>query len=268
VKILLGIYTGDVVLESALANVLSLQASMISRGIQDPVSSYIQRTSCRVDANRNYIMHYFLNKSTADYLFIIDQDVSHPADAPYVLASRDKPIVCGLYFKRNEAGIHHPMFYKNIGTGVEDRQGYKIGEFCEDNYSPNPFIPIVAEFLHNSKAPLIDDPFLLAKEDGSLPMTGGIIEIDASGFGCVMIRRDVIEAMSPPYLIDEPHLNGDLVFYRNAKKLGFDIWGDMSVVCSHRQVKPIGLKGFQDFVWKEVNEYNASRTQEIRTEIY
>lgn len=68
----------------------------------------------------------------------------------------------------------------------------------------------------------------------------GLVKADVVGGGCLLIRRNVLEAMEHPwfeYEIDqrtnERAVTEDIGFCRKAKKCGFDIWVDTRLVCGH-----------------------------------
>jgi len=67
----------------------------------------------------------------------------------------------------------------------------------------------------------------------------GVVEIAAAGFGCVLIRCDVIRKMTEPYFVyhsalDHAHtVSEDVYFCMQARKLGFKIWADSSIKCDH-----------------------------------
>jgi GT2 family glycosyltransferase len=84
-----------------------------------------------------------------------------------------------------------------------------------------------------------------------LPATGGIVECDAIGTGCVAIRRDVLEAMEVPFaetMTDDGAgiVSDDFVFCRCARDAGWRIGVDFDVRCDHLVRVSLGavLAGF------------------------
>jgi len=65
-----------------------------------------------------------------------------------------------------------------------------------------------------------------------------LIEVDAAGTGCMLIKEEVFEAMGYPWF-DYSVYKGytwyteDVMFSRKAKKLGYKIWYDTSIKCGH-----------------------------------
>jgi hypothetical protein len=251
-KVTLGLYTGRYVSGSCPMNVLAMAWELKEADMWGGMQWV---TSCRVDSNRNYLIHDFLYKSDNEFLFILDEDMIHAGPTPVVLARRNLPIVSGLYFKRGTDQRYAPHFYKENGESEEDRRGH--GTAINTNYRS--MMPEVAEFFAGlTNVPYTDGPIILTKKDGS-PLDSSLMRIDAAGFGCVMLRRDALEALDPPYLLDQPGLNGDLVFYKQAKEKGIDIWGDCSVIAAHDLDATVGIASFCDFTNKFVAEVEHAR---------
>lgn len=71
----------------------------------------------------------------------------------------------------------------------------------------------------------------------------GIYQVDAVGGGFVSIARHVLEQWDttvPMFNIDDQILTQDLWFCREAKKQGFKVWLDTSIVCQHLTEVSIG----------------------------
>ncbi len=73
--------------------------------------------------------------------------------------------------------------------------------------------------------------------DGFIPIqdwTGNWIQVDAIGFGCVLIRREVFEKLPKPYFTwTDPEPSEDFLWCEAAKKHGFEINVYTDVRCSH-----------------------------------
>lgn len=245
-QVAIGLYSGRTVDAAMPVNVLGMAWELAQRGMwyHDP---RLWHESCRVDSNRNYLIHDFLHQTAADFLFIVDADMQHPPLAPIVLAERDKPIVCGLYFHRRRDGMYAPHFYRHRGENADPRRGHGT----DVNWYYEPMTAEVCNYFAGLEGtPYHNEPVVLTKPGGSWA-TQSLMRIDASGFGCVMLRRDALEqleAAGGPFLRDEPGLNGDLAFYKKCEQLGIDVWGDASVICSHASSDYIGLASFHDYV--------------------
>lgn len=68
--------------------------------------------------------------------------------------------------------------------------------------------------------------------------------VDVVGSGCLLIRRDVLESIRPPWFTSdwrrEGHLSEDFSFCEKAKKAGFDIYVDLASPVAHMEVIGIG----------------------------
>lgn len=73
-----------------------------------------------------------------------------------------------------------------------------------------------------------------------------LIEIDACGGGCVLIKSDVFKKLRRPYFQfipqgeDHPRKGEDFFFCEKAKEAGFEIYCDTSIICKHIGTKFIG----------------------------
>jgi hypothetical protein len=67
----------------------------------------------------------------------------------------------------------------------------------------------------------------------------GIKEIAACGFGCVLIKSEVLRAMEYPHFVyrsalDHAHtFSEDVYFCQKAREAGFKIWADTTILCEH-----------------------------------
>jgi FkbM family methyltransferase len=67
----------------------------------------------------------------------------------------------------------------------------------------------------------------------------GLINVGACGFGCVLIKSDVLRKMEYPHFVyksalDHAHtFSEDIYFCQKATELGFTVWVDESVKCEH-----------------------------------
>lgn len=66
----------------------------------------------------------------------------------------------------------------------------------------------------------------------------GLVEADAIGTGCIIIKREILEKMKRPFwnYYDENGLRYaglDLTFCKRAKDLGYKVWCHLNYRCSH-----------------------------------
>jgi hypothetical protein len=135
----------------------------------------------------------------ADYLFMIDDDMLAPPDLFFRLVENDKDICAALAFTRNPD--HKPVIYDAIeGHDSLTGQSYYRTKFAM-NYPRD-----------------------------------SLVECDAVGFGAVLIKRRVIEALASK---DEALFMGllgtgeDITFCIKARKLGFSVWMDTRLKLGH-----------------------------------
>ena len=252
-KILVGLYTGDRVPDTMTPNVVNIIYDLIKNdqlagwnSSRPGAVGFAHASSCRVDANRNKLIAEFVKHPEATHLFILDADMVHPPEMPRLLASRNLPIVTGTYFARDTSGEreHPPQLYHLEGQTPDTRPGY--GKDVNNVYRM--MVQEASEFYGSLPGiPYQNGPLILTNEDGSL-MGKSVIPIDAAGFGCVCISREAAEAIDPPWLQDEPGLNGDLAFYKKAATYGIQAYGDLSMIATHIQIQAIGIAAFCDFV--------------------
>jgi hypothetical protein len=135
-------------------------------------------------------------ESGADYLFMIDDDMLAPPDLFFRLAANDKDICAALAFTRNPD--HKPVIYDVIeGFDPVTKKDYYVNKFSM-NYPRN-----------------------------------SLVQCDAVGFGAVLIKRKVIEAMKTPRFMGMMGCGEDITFCYKAKKLGFEVWMDTRIKLGH-----------------------------------
>jgi hypothetical protein len=61
----------------------------------------------------------------------------------------------------------------------------------------------------------------------------GVIEVEAAGMACILIKREVFEKTPQPWFFPEPAIGEDKAFCRRVKKAGFKIYCDTTLECGH-----------------------------------
>ena len=127
---------------------------------------------------------------------------------------------------------------------------------------------IIAAKVHRRKPPY--DPILYR---GTLDnytnvadkewMDGGLIEVDATGFGSVLIKMSVFESIPKPWFVfdlynyKEP-VGEDIGFYVKAKKEGFRIWVDCSIKIGHLSTLVITEESYFAYKYSEAWDREAA----------
>lgn len=252
-KIQIGLYTGETVPAPYVGNTVNIVIDLAYNDllyVENPVQHII---SSRIDSARNILIQNFLEYSTASHLFIMDADMKHPPMMPRMLLMRDKPVISGLYFHRNP-DHHYPHLYKFTGEKEDERRGY--GKSVNWHFSP--MIREAYEFFSSLEAvPEGDKPVCIVGNGGNL-IDSAVVSIDGGGFGCILLSREALEKLEPPYLMNEPGLNGDLAFYKKCKMNGIEMYGDMSCIATHNSGKNISLPDFVEFLAKNSSQENSS----------
>lgn len=117
-----------------------------------------------IDVARNWQTKLFMRASSHKYLLMIDSDVGPPVEAPLLLRRHDKPVVSGVVcgLSRSRGGLF-------VCVALEGKDG-------------------TARFITH-------------KHHKSLPQRG-LLEVARAGTGCLMVRRDVLEALWGKYESD------------------------------------------------------------------
>jgi hypothetical protein len=102
---------------------------------------------------------------------------------------------------------------------------------------------IVAAKVHRRRPPF--DPILLRGSIDKFDAVpdeewtkGGLVEVDATGFGCVLISMEVFKAIEKPWFAFDLYnrsspVGEDIYFYDKAKKAGFDVFVDCDIKIGH-----------------------------------
>jgi len=169
------------------------------------------------DHARNTAVEQFLN-SNFGYLFFLDDDVIPPPDVINRLCSHNIDIVSGLYFRRSQP-VNLPVMLK------KDEQG--IAQF-------------INQFEYEEK-----------------PTSGRLVEVDFTGAGCLLIKRELFSKIRQPknnkYFewrcdrLDLPfpqRLSEDYSFMEDIRQQGHKIFVDVNCRCEHVGLASASIDGF------------------------
>lgn len=128
---------------------------------------------------------------------------------------------------------------------------------------------IVTAKVHRRYPPF--DPLLLRGEVDHYEMVpdeewmkGGLIKIDATGSACMLVDTNVFLDMDYPWYEDGVSPEGkalgeDINFCYKARKMGFDIWADTSILVGHLALVEIGTVFYE--ITKLMDRARKNRVQ-------
>lgn len=158
-----------------------------------------------------------------DLLLFLDDDILPSPQALIKLIEDDKDITTGIYYSKQQPNF--PQIYK---TNKEDDK-------------------------------LMDSMWEFPKDK--------LFEVDACGAGFMLVKKKVFEKIGLPYfkyIVDEEgkRVKGeDLYFCNKAKKAGYKIWCDPTVICKHISEYFIGPEYWEQSL-QQLNEMKEKMTDE------
>ena len=166
-----------------------------------PWDSVITTESTYLPDARNYIHEIFVTKESTEYLFMLDSDVMAPPLIVESLMAHNKPIVSGVYHKKENYMVKTP-----------DGNEFPIAR------------PVVYDWVEEKDGKYW---FSNRNTDGT-----GVEKVAGVGMGCVLMRKDVAVALGPrPF--DMNAGGEDLVLCKKMMDLGIDLYVDWSLKCAH-----------------------------------
>jgi hypothetical protein len=164
-----------------------------------------------VDMSRSYIVTQVL-KGDYDWLWFTDQDAVYLPPTLDRLMAWDKPLVGALCLMRKQE-FCEPMIFKGRLEPDSDKWRVVIYEVYE----------YLRQFANvETNGPQLIDP---------IP-PGSLFEADITGCHCLLIRRDVLEEMDPPWFFGMPGQE-DMYFCQKATANGVQLYIDFSTFVSH-----------------------------------
>lgn len=169
---------------------------------------------------RNYACERMMELGKdATHLMFKDSDATWAAGSQVRLFEHDLPVVCATMYTRDLPPI--PTI------GLFDRQ-----EGDKTIFSYYETVQVIKKIAKENKLDEIHDDL---RNDLIFPrVEGDIKEVDGMGMHFTMIRRDVIEAIKPPWFADGPGGAGeDYYFCRKAQQAGFKLYWDSGIHTGH-----------------------------------
>lgn len=90
-----------------------------------------------------------------------------------------------------------------------------------------------------------------------------LLEVDAVGSGCILVKREVLEKLGPTGWTIEFDEDGkcktgtDIVFCRRAKEAGFGVYCAVKYICEH--IKELGMLAFSSMEFVDFTTIDSSR---------
>lgn len=151
----------------------------------------------------------------ADYLFMIDDDMTCPNNLFERLYAHNVDLVAPLAFTRNYP--HHAVLY-DIKEGWDP--------VSKENYFINHYID---EYPKDS-----------------------LVECDAVGFGAALIKTEILKKLSKPWFMSSSATGEDILFCHKARKAGFRVFMDTATKLGHLS-HPVEVT--EDYVQKVRKEF-------------
>jgi len=228
---------GGMIHEGYLRGFSSFIAAAVDLGMKINLATVINESL--VTRARNELIKYFIN-SDSTHLFFIDADIQFKAEDIFQLLSHDKDLVVASY----------PL------------KGVRWDYLSDEEISQ---IKTVDEIKQRTTSYVVNYKFASeqARQQGSLNVQNGLVELDVAGTGFMCIKRHVIEKMitSMPeieYRKEENYLQGidddgqrwaifdseidpetgyflseDYTFCKRWQRLGGQVWLDPTITLTH-----------------------------------
>lgn len=166
--------------------------------------------SLPIDVARNLLVKRFL-KGTADYMWCVDQDAVFVPGTLDRLLSRKQPILSALEMMRLPE-VCYPMALR----GPRGEKGFRI------------LAPEVYTWMARNMTATHNEPQLLTEAPDD-----ALLAVGFTGCHCLLIRRDVLEAMEEPWFQGFEPGGEDQYFCDKAAAMGIKTYVDLSVLVGH-----------------------------------
>jgi len=172
-----------------------------------------------MDGAWNRLVELFLT-TDSEFLFSVHSDIIYLPGTLARLMSWGKPLVGALHFSKNPPNI--PMVY----AGVDPNRPHWYNISFDETRA---WLEKHQDLLSMSGPAMLE----VAPADSLMP-------VDFTTTGCLLIHRDVLTTMTPPWFVYEyPHGSEDRRFFEAAKACGVQGYVDRSVIAGHGD-PPVG----------------------------
>jgi len=190
-----------------------MDAMRVNIAMQNIRSLMIGQSCTNIYKGRERIADQFL-ETDATHLLFIDSDETFDKQTALRLIEDDLPVVSGVVYQRNYPPA--PCIYKKVPNTV-----YHL-----------PMARELQKWFVENEVPRFNQATVL-----DLPDDVSIWEVDEVGTGCMLIKREVIEAIDEPrFDVSPDHFWGmttDILFCRRVREAGFKIYADLRVQLGH-----------------------------------
>jgi len=182
-----------------------------------------------VDMGRNEMVRRFL-EGEGERLLMVDSDMVFAAGSLERLASRDVDMVAGLCFTRYIPPL--PTVFRDVTRVREDgREFLRIQ--CQETLG---WLELHPEALQERACVLTPAP------------VDAMVRADATGGAFLLVHRRVFEGVEEPWFERDALKRGeDFNFFQKARRAGFELWVDRSVMVGHLWGEEMAI-GAEDFV--------------------
>lgn len=132
--------------------------------------------------------------------------------------------------------------------------------------------PLVGGLYFGRNPPHLPVAYRFVEDGQWIPVTkyvAGLQEVDAIGFGFMLVTREVLEKMERPWFEFSDKMGEDMYFCEQAKKLGYKVLLDGDVICRHLTVTEVGQEHYrwhqsQGFSFQDGREDIQKLSEEVR----
>jgi hypothetical protein len=226
---------GGQLYDGLLHGMLDLQKACAAHGI--PLHYITVRNESLVQRARNRCVAEFLAHPTASHLLFVDSDIGFTADAVFRLIAHDKPLVGGLYRRKQL-----------------DRTEWVWNRLPPDQEKRNPLTGAIS-------CAAIGTGFMLIRRDVVTRMVEASLAKDEAGVVRSPLRylvhagdgdagawRDHTFTLFDCWIDEQSnYLSEDYAFCRRWRDLGGDVWADPAIRLQH-----VGTATFEGDAWGDL----------------
>jgi hypothetical protein len=170
---------------------------------------------------QNCLVKETLANPSFTHLFMTEMDMVLPYNCIVKLLALDKDMASGIYFLRSglQARRGQPCLYKKASATEAIRVANKSSTYM---HSPLSLFPR-------------ETPF----------------QVDCSGLGCVLFKREVFERLPYPWFDlkagseEKIGYGSDMYFYTHARQHGLELWADPTVQCGQIDYYETDISDYQ-----------------------